>query len=211
MAMYRSARECLSAVAAHYATLRSYSDEGIVRRRARNAAPDCWFNTRFAHGKFRFQFTTPHPYRKLRHVLSECVVGTDGVTPYFWSRHYSGAPMLDREERIEMVVAGATGISRGSAHTIGALLLKDVGGFSTFRDLRRPRFRQMQDWDGVPCYRISGLHPFGHRYTLWIGQHDLLLRRILRHERSNREELRRNIRINEPIPEDTFAVPQLES
>lgn len=210
MATYRSASECLAAVAARYATLQSYSDEGMVRRRAWSAAPECWFNTHSAQGKFRFQFTTPHPHRKLRHVLSECVVGTDGVMPYFWNRHYSEAPTLDREERMEIVIAGATGISRGSAHTIGSLLLKDIGGFSCFRDLRRPRFRQMQDWDSVPCYRVSGLHPSGHRYTLWIGQHDLLLRRILRHER-NREELRRNIRINEPIPEETFAVPQLES
>ncbi len=194
MANYRSAREFLLAVEARYRGLTGYSDRGFSQRLASHRRHVVTFKTAYlANDRFRFEFCSAHPYRKLGHLVSRDVVGTDGVGAYHYSIDYGGKPELERTESREMALAGATGISSGTAHTIGALLFEDVHGLR-LAELRRPRFRQTRQFDGVPCLAVSGLHPWGRgRMTAWFGAEDLLLRRLLKHGMKS-EELRFDVR-----------------
>lgn len=64
----------------------------------------------------------------------------------------------DIERDLGLAVAGAIGISKGSAHTFSNLLLECVGGFSLAM-LNRPRFRRSRVFQGEHCSRITGIHP----------------------------------------------------
>ncbi len=206
MPTYKNARECLSAIATRYQMLDSYIDEGFVRPFGSTGPNNCWFETQFSRPSlFRFQFTTPHPYPPLRHLVTKTVIGSDGTTPYSSTEHPGSAPKIEIEESLELAVAGATGISKGTAHTIGNLLLECVGGFSLSM-LKRPRFRRSREFAGEHCGRITGIHPRGGRVTVWFSTHDLLLRKIVRHP-FKREEVRKNIRIGQPPDQAAFRVP----
>lgn len=201
-----NARESLSAIVKRYRTLDSYVDDGFVRPLGSNGTNTCFFKTHFIRpGLFRFQFTRPHPYPPLRHRLTETIIGSDGVTPYFCIKYPDSALKTDIEESLELAVAGATGISQGTAHTIGNLLLECVGGFSLSM-LEHPRFRLSREFAGEHCSRITGMHPVGGRVTLWFGASDLLLRKIVWY-RSQCEEIRQNIRIDQTPDRAIFGMP----
>lgn len=206
MPTFRSARDCLASVSAHYQTLPSYQDVGVVRRIGTTEPLSCWFETRFLRPtQFRFQFIRPHPYRKLRHLLTKYIAGCDGSVAYSYTEQQGAKPTVEIEENLAMAVAGATGISLGSAHTIGDLLLDCLGGFSLTR-LERPRFRRSRGFDGVVCYRISGRHPYGGRVQIWIGVHDLLIRKLI-HYRFRHEEVRFKIEVGALVSQELFRVP----
>lgn len=205
MPTFRSAKECLDAIVARYRSLQSYADEGVVRLVAADADDICRFETRFVQpDKFRFRFEKPHPYPPLRHIIITTTIGTDGKTSYIKVVPPSGEPRLDIVEDIGMAVACATGISRGSAYTIGHLLF-DTAAATAFSGWLRPRFRRSRSIDGVLCQRISGIHPQLGPYTLWFGAEDLLLRKLV-HHRTRTEEVRRSITSNVAIGEEVFAV-----
>jgi len=210
MPTYRNAREFLEAVFRHYRTLSSYSDTGKSHR------PNCirlrqvTFSTDFvAPNNFRFAFESPHPYRKLRHLKAEVIVGIHLGTPYFFDQTYSFPSAIETPESLEFAIAGATGISNGTAHTIGYLLFPEVGG-NTILHLRRLRFRRNRIIDGVHCVSVSGLHPRGGRVTAWFGAHDLLLRRMVEYK-FREEELHTNIRTGHALPGDLFLPPKILS
>lgn len=206
MATYRNAREFLVEVTARYRAIASYSDVGVVRPTWKSDPLSCWFETQYeGPSSFRFQFIRPHPYRKLRHLLTKYIAGCDGNTAYFVTEQRGQSPKVESQESLEMAVAGATGISQGTAHTIGSLLLECVGGAS-LSVLQRPRFRSARSFDGVACYRVSGVFPHIGRFTLWVGMQDLLLRKVANH-RHRKEEVRFRIEVNKPMNPDVFCVP----
>lgn len=207
MGTYRNAREFLVEVATRYRAIVSYSDVGVVRPTWKPDPLSCWFETQYENpGRFRFQFIRPHPYRKLRHLLTKYIAGSDGTAAYFVTEERGQSPVVETQESLEMAVAGATGISQGTAHTIGGLLLECVGGFS-FSMLQRPLFRSARNFDGVACYRVSGVFPPIGRFTLWVGMQDLLLRKVVNHSH-RKEEIRFKIEVNKPINPEVFGVPK---
>lgn len=210
MPLFPNAREFLRAVEARYRSLPGYSDTGVSRSFSSRRPGICTFETAYAAPRrFRFAFETPHPYRSLAHQVSRDAIGTDGESVYFYSRSYDGSVDIEHPESLLMAVAGATGISSGTAHTIGALLFEEVAGFR-LTDMRRIRFRPIREFDRVKCVAVSGLHPGGRgRVTAWFGAEDLLLRRLVRY-RMKSEELR-----FEPKPrfsgnEEEFRAPNLD-
>lgn len=207
MPTYKNARECITAISSRYRMLDSYADEGYTRPSGSTQPHDCWFKTQFSRpDQFRFQFSRPHPYPPLRHLVTQIVIGSDGTTAYFHKERDGTACRNDIERDLGLAVAGATGISRGAAHTIGNLLLECVGGFSLAM-LNKPRFRRSRIFQDVYCSRITGIHPWGGgRITLWFSTSDLLLRKIVSH-RTKSEEIRQNIRIDQLIDQAVFAVP----
>jgi hypothetical protein len=108
-----------------------------------------------------------------------------------------------------MAVACATGISHGTAHTIGALLFEEIGGF-TLHHMRRIRFRALRPISGVDCIAVSGLHPAGGRITAWFGTEDLLLRRLL-HAKFKEEELRFGVTPSFQGSTDLFKAPEIDA
>ena len=74
-------------------------------------------------------------------------------------------------------LAAATGVSRGSAHTVPSLLIPErVGGF---RLVDLANLTWLDDaTDGVSCYRIQGDYRTGRSVIVWIDKATLLLRRV---------------------------------
>jgi hypothetical protein len=126
-----------------------------------------------------------------------------------YSKHYSGPAGVEVSESLDLAIAGATGISSGTAHTIGALLFAEVSGFNLL-DLRRVRFRRNRIVLGVPCICVSGLHPRAGRWSAWFGEQDMLLRRLYR-SRFNSEELRFNPSTTAAFEREAFHVPIVEA
>lgn len=207
MARHASARELLREVVSRYRTLDTYADTGYVRDLSKPRSSVTSFETALRRpGNFRFSFSSPHPYRPKRHLISHSQVGLDDGKPYIWSRHYSGYPELEHEESLEMAIAGATGISRGSAFTIWSLLFGEDGR-DLFSTLVRPRFRQFSSVDGVKCHRVTATHRNFDRVDIYIGVEDLLLRGwVTRPKRFPHAEMRTDIEVGMKFGDSFFAV-----
>jgi hypothetical protein len=212
MPRYTNAREFLQAVMNRYRSISGYSDDGVSYSCSKGHRSVCTFRTDYRQpGLFRFSFTRPHPFKPLSYIVTSYAIGSDGKQAYFYSRSFEGKEELEQEKSLEMAVAGATGISSGTAHTIGELLFDEIGGFS-FLDLKRIRFRRTREIDGVHCIAISGLHPNGGRITAWFGVDDLLLRRKLRkHSRGKTDELRFHVNSNTNYSLDFFSIPKIDN
>lgn len=206
MALFRNAHECLHAVVARYAAIQTYTDVGGVRPIGTVGPASCWFETHFAAPeRYRFQFVTPHPYWPLRHILTKSIIGSDGTKPYFYKHFPRRPPEIEGTENVPRVIASATGVSQGTAATVGKLFFPATRGFK-LPDLLRPRFKRNREFDGVKCITISGRNPRGGRYTVWLGAEDLLLRKLVAHD-FKREEIRHRIVVDEAVNDRCFEVP----
>jgi hypothetical protein len=189
MPLHSSARAYLEAVHAHHRALPAYGDTGWSRPLSPRQPGVCRFETRYlSPGYFRFAFERPHPFPPLKHKITRSVVGHDGDSAYLHTQHDGRPASLSRPGSLDLAVAMATGISSGTAHTIGALLFAEVGGWSLL-DLRRLRFRRQRVVSGVRCVCVSGIHPRGGRVSAWFGAEDMLLRRLI-DGRTGTEEVR---------------------
>jgi hypothetical protein len=210
MPLYRNARECLSAVVERYKGISSYSDTGSVRPFGGKGLASCWFQTQYqAPSFFRYEFAKPHPYRPLRHLITRNVIGSNTEGSYYFVCYPRSEPTLEQRNSVQREISRATGVSQGTAHTIGKLLIPEVTGFS-LTDLLRPRFRRFREFEGVRCFSISGIHPRRGRFTVWVGVGDLLLRKLISHS-FRHEEVRSNIVLNQPIAKGVFNVPKTET
>src|SRR5258708_13272510 len=84
------------------------------------------------------------------------VCGCDSKGAYSLMSAYGELPHIKDETTLAMAVAGATGISAGSAHTIGALLIPEVGGFQ-LQDLENLSVVREEAVEGVRCIVIQGI------------------------------------------------------
>ncbi len=88
-----------------------------------------------------------------------------------------------------MALAGATGVSGGSAHTIPALLLPSEEKGWRLTDLTNVTRLGDSKLDNVDCFRIEGGHDNSSTgskvprepITVWIDKKNLLVRRIDEH------------------------------
>ena len=116
----------IKALKERYSRLRTYRDRGAVYGELGTEGPavEMTFETAYASPNlFRFAFDSPHPFQPLKHLITRCVVGCDGTQSYL-RIEYPGEPAdLRIADDVATVVAGATGISGGSVHTIARLLL----------------------------------------------------------------------------------------
>jgi hypothetical protein len=172
------------------AKLRAYADHGFVRELFEGRRVAVTFATSFRYPRsFRFDFQSPHPYKPLRSSASRASIGNDKIGPYFWSSHFGDLPTIEDEENLLMAVAGATGISRGSAHTIATLLLPETGP-GTLNRLRRLRKLPSSTLRGTYCLGVVGRHPAGGQVQVYVGANDFLVRKVV-HRHLQHIELRR--------------------
>ena len=122
-------RAIMRKMAAQYAGAASYQDTGVVMDI--KSGPDGQGTVKV---EFKTYFVRPHLFRIEwvdRDVVTPeeklNVVWNDGKQTF--SYHGWDDPLVEREENIGIGLEGATGISRGSAHTVITLLMKEVGGF----------------------------------------------------------------------------------
>ena len=189
-------------MAARYASAKSYRDEGAVRSisRLKNGQTQ-EINT------FRTFFVRP---KKFRFEWNDVGGPQNGDLNIVWTggdEVFSYSPLLgmEKEEDLDMAIAGATGISRGAAHSIPVLLFPDKSGFRV-TEMNRITLTGEERFEGANCYVVKGFHPFGFAIELWIGKDDFLLRRILEHNDDGTvdEEIRRNISVDGAISDDSF-------
>src|SRR4051794_40464398 len=125
-----TAEQILEGMAAVYAGCRTYRDTGRVHTRflTRRGRLDFEstkpFRTAFVRpDRFRFEFASHFPGQAEMHRFIVHMAGR--VVQTWWDLR----PGVERQSRLGMALAGATGVSGGAAHTVPALLLpRRVGG-----------------------------------------------------------------------------------
>jgi hypothetical protein len=191
-----------------YAAMTAYSDAGTVTRLSdESGAPfQTHFSTLFKKPSFfRFEFSRPHPYPPLRHIITRHAIGFDGCATYSMTRNHEQPTEERAKASLGQAVAGATGISSGSAHTIGRLLIPDVTGLSIL-DLTDAQLNDDVALNGVACYSITARHPRGGVRELCIEKSTLLVRRLRKkHAEGSSEEARDSICVNQSIDDASFA------
>lgn len=203
------ASDVLRAAVERYAALGSYSDTGEVTTRiaATGTVHRITFSTLYQRPSFfRFTFFEPHPHPPLGHLVTEHTVGHDGTVGYSVAKTPNATVARKAPISLEAAIARATGISSGSAHTIGRLLLPEVRGLGLL-DLVDARQGDDVIIDGKSCYSVTARTPKGTgQQELWIETDSYLLRRrITRSEQSESVEVRENISIDSPQPNSLFA------
>jgi hypothetical protein len=204
-----SAPELLKAMVDSYRNLRSYIDTGVVTSRMGNGVVHRrTFSTLFQAPKFfRFTFFSPHPFPSLNHLVTHNVIGCDGTDGYLLTRTPEESGFKKLIVSLDLAIARATGISSGSAHTIGRLLLPEVSGRSVV-DLIDPTYKDDTELDGIRCFVVAALIRTTGERELWIESDSLRLRKVViwRDKKLVSEELRENIRVNEPVETHFFCI-----
>lgn len=188
-----------------YSRLTSYQDEGILV--TTNDEPTGGtiekipFKTFFKRPNlFRFEWTE----FGITKLGRKNVVWSNGKESFtYWE-----PDNYEKEESLDMAVAGATGISRGTVNTITTMLLGDEYGALLVTRLVKPSLLGEDVFDGVRCFHIKATEA-EDSVELWIGKNDFLLRKVRRETKENdgitiEEEIRRNIKADQPVPEVVF-------
>lgn len=210
----KDAKKLLQDTLAVYQGLSSYQDEGfvVIHGKGQERLHRTAFETHFLRPSFfHFKFESPHPYAPLSHVVTTCICGFDGARAYLWTMHYDAPPKLKEYESVVLAVAGATGISSGSAHTIAQLLLD---GFDerAFLSLANPVLGEDEVVEGMLCKSVRGQLPRAEiDVTLFIDTGTMTVRKLrTEFAEFTSDEVRRNIRLNQPIERSVFSCPEGE-
>jgi hypothetical protein len=151
----RSPEEILSDVERMYGQCRTYQDRGCVYTRFLNhdgtlshdsVQP---FTTAFVRpNRFRYEFTDSGC------GSGQCryLIAANGSQVKSW---WDVTPGVEHPESLGLALAGATGVSGGSAHTVPALLMPDeVSGRRLLAGAVHMRLED-GDLDGRACYRVT--------------------------------------------------------
>jgi hypothetical protein len=172
-----TAQQILDKMAITYATCKSYRDSGVVTNDfGPHSAGDRFprhvdvkpFRTAFVRpDQFRFEYDDPTPEKAY-------IVWAKGSDVRTW---WHVKPGVEKPATLDYALAGATGVSSGSAHTVPTLLLPDlISGrkLTAMTDLIRLPDESL---DGTPCFKLQG--KFANRpTTLWLENATYLIRRI---------------------------------
>jgi outer membrane lipoprotein-sorting protein len=168
------AQDVLARMAKVYAGCKSYRDTGAVKTvfvdATGNRTVEKPFKTAFVRpDRFRFEYTAKQGGREDRYI-----VWRKGKEVQTW---WDITPGVEKPESLDLALAGATGVSGGSARTVPTLLLpKEVRG-GRLTDLTEAKRADDAKIGKVDCLRIEGKYG-GHPMTLWIDKKTFLVRRI---------------------------------
>jgi hypothetical protein len=187
----------------------SYSDCGAVHThlKASGSVFSTTFSTSFKKPSlFRFEFARPHPYPPLGHLITRRTIAFDGTTAYSSTQRNTDTPEIIEKDTLASVVAGATGVSSGSAHRIARLLLPGIGG-SSILDLVDAHQNGDAPTGGVACYSVAARYPKGGAVEFCIEKDKLLIRKTTTTFDGDNfpvTEVRENICVNGPIDDRIF-------
>ena len=116
-----SAKQIIDRMAEVYAGCNSYRDSGSVKTQfigENNFLTEKTFKTAFVrHDRFRFEYR-----EEMFNVRSRNIIWSNGKDVQTW---WDVRPGVEKAKSLDMAVAGATGVSSSSAHTVPRLLLPD--------------------------------------------------------------------------------------
>ena len=197
-------RQIVQRMAEQYSTISSYQDYGVVEtieNKTGRRRPAISFKTYFMRPQlFRFQWVEHGSLA----APGRNIIWYDGKQSY---SYYAIEPdKVEKEKDLSSAIAGATGVSLGSAYTVPTLLIKDDGGFR-LTDLKNLSLSGQERFEGEDCYVLKGTHPSGETYEFWISKRDYLLRK-LREPLTDviEESIYRDIKINERLAAETFQI-----
>ncbi len=107
--------------------------------------------------------------------LSKYIVWRSGkAVKSWWTVHCA----VRRHRSLGMALAGPTGVSGGSAHTIPRMLMpRNIGGW-VVSEIKSPKYVGDGIVDSCRCHRVQGKNYNGDPIELWIDPHDWLIRKI---------------------------------
>lgn len=192
-----------------YAHLRTYSDTGVVSETPDYG--DLAFETTFERpDHVRFAFKDGHPFVLLRFFTIEHILRSNGQRVTTWTISTDQDSVERIEPSLASGVAGATGVSRGSAHHIATLLMPHLWDAEAFGSsvlaLAQPKLMEDASIDGIVCRHVSGMLKRGTSIDIWIARSDHLVRRIETRYAGGQvdTETHRDIRSDAAIPATTF-------
>ena len=195
----------VKAMADRYASLSSYQDSGVVE--TVGVAPltrrstDVFFKTYFTRpNKLRFEWTDFTPLSS----FERSAVWSDGAKA-FGFHSFEREKGAQAQQDMALAIAGATGVSHGSAHTVPNLLMGGLGGFM-LTDLGKLSLKGQETFEGEDCYVVEGYHPNGEAWQMWIGKRDSLLRKLRTPASGGefQEEIHRYVRTDAEVPEAIY-------
>ncbi len=172
-----TAQQILQRMGRVYANCKSYSDSGVVSTVFTSAKGKRTvkkpFTTAFIRpDRFRFEYTERKSDNRTYHYI---VWRKGKAVRTWWDVH---DPAVELPQSLDLALAGATGVSGGSAHSIPAMLLPMEVSGSRLTNLRETHRLPNAKLSGVECFRIEGRKSLSGPIVLWIDTRTLLLRRI---------------------------------
>lgn len=200
----QAADRILGNVVAAYHSVSTYRDNGtaIIHLTDSDASYRVEFETLFKRpNKLRFAWTQRSS--RVPRYKQRGVIWYDGVAA--WSRYSVRGNKVVRKRDLEVLVAGATGASWGTAHNVSALLCDEVGG-TRLDDLQSVRMIGSEAVGGVECVVLLGELPSGGERKIWVGRRDNLIRRIQeRFGNVKLDEVLTKISVNRDIVDSCFS------
>jgi outer membrane lipoprotein-sorting protein len=168
-----SPKQILDRMVKAYAGCKTYRDSGVVKtvfvQNTGNRTVEKPFSTAFVRpDRFRFE------YKETGNQKSRYIIWSNGKDV---QTSWDIKPGIQKPASLDLALAGGTGVSSSSAHTIPALLMPDkVSGRSltSITDLKRAEDGKLEK---VECFRIDGTYADAP-ITLWIEKKSYLVRRI---------------------------------
>ena len=148
--MAEEADTVLAQVGLTYRELKSYSDKGFMESRDHPDSPELdirkWtFSTHFRRPNFfRFEWCCSD-----REGVN--VIWCDGENAF---AKYSYENRARHVENLSRAIAGATGISGGTAHTVSSLLMEEVGG-RKLTDMKHVNYLGTEIVNGEDCHHLQ--------------------------------------------------------
>jgi outer membrane lipoprotein-sorting protein len=194
--------DILRRMADQYSEAESYQDKGFVQvtvAKPSTSRPKI-LNT------FRSYFARPGFYRFEWNSDAEPKSGWNVIWTtgdFFSTLDINGKPELEISRGT--TIAKATAVTRGASQTVATLLTGTVRGFRVSNILDAELIRD-ENFEAENCYVIRGRHPLGFEIDLWVSKNDYLIRKIrqINGDGSFQEEIRRDIKLDEPIAPEVF-------
>lgn len=171
-----SAQQIMDRTISVYANCNSYVDEGEVRTiflaRNRRRTVIKPFTTAFVRpSDFRFE------YKELRgeEVWSNYIIWKDAESVKTW---WSIRPGVENPPNLSFAVAGATGVSSGSAVTVPALLMPEITSGNRIKTLSDLKLIGNEVINGRKAHKIEGTDFRKNNVTLWVDSESMLIVKI---------------------------------
>jgi hypothetical protein len=167
-----------------YSNAKSYQDTGVTQ-----SIDDFGDRKRTSEKPFSIAFKRPSSIKVewMNMIRGDkkvhAVVWSDGnLTQTFWEDYNQ----LRNDKSLTSGLAGASGVSWGAALTIPSMLMQDLE-LPRLSELTNLKLLLGEVFEGVEYYVISGKFPMGSEITVWVGEHDYLLRQSEHYTKSQKE------------------------
>jgi outer membrane lipoprotein-sorting protein len=194
----------MAQVVAAYHSISTYSDLGsaIVRFARSDLVFTVKFETLFKRpGRLRFAWTSES--NSTPGYVQTGLIWCDGTTAWKNYSFQGGKP--EQKKSLDLIVAGATGASSGTAHHIPRLLSDEVTG-TRLDELQDLKITGKDTADGVECIVVVGFYKNDGECKVWIGREDHFIRRIEeRSTQDTQEQVRTRIVVNQEISDSRFS------